>query len=130
MPSPIQQRLFLISKSKILQPCCLVISAQVEVLFIEGKPWALYDGEIFFPDLPGAAPRSLVEMIHKFWATDIPQTRLPPEEFDYALISAMSRSLRPLLRRLPNGAEPTHPNQRREDTPSPRSDETGSPAGS
>jgi hypothetical protein len=128
MPSPLQQRLFLLSKSKVIQPTVLVISARVEVLFIEGKPWALYDGEILFPDLPRSTPRSLVEMIHKFWGRDTPQTRLPPEEFDYVLVSAMSRSLRPLLRRLPNGNDAGTTEQRSENAPSAGEDDSGSAA--
>jgi hypothetical protein len=89
--------IYLNSFAKTLPPRILSIG-DFEILFVEGQPWAVYDGEVFYPDLPNLLKRHIVGQIVT-WKPGVPQTRLPPAEFNYHLVAGLQRNLRPLLRR-------------------------------
>jgi len=111
MPSPIQRAMVLATlEAKTAQPRVLKIGS-VEILFIDRVPWAVYDGEVFYPDLPEELKPAVMKLINGWTLRDdksifdsphhVSLTRLPPSEFDFLLVSSLMRSLRPLLRPQP-----------------------------
>lgn len=68
-----------------------------QVLFWKGVPFALFDGEVFFPD---SKMKSAAVKFLNSWHPEAPRTRVPVADFNWYVSSTLMRQLRSLLRRV------------------------------